>query len=1049
MTYQKLILVAGLLANPLPCLLHGATDIRAAYCFPNGRAWTASVELPQYTLLDIGALGTPIGVNDAGEVLLRDPESRLIKWTWGKIQVLHEPFLHGQQAFLNENGTVVASDYQLMEKRLLYWLHHDNSPSQLDVASHLVGAPSLLQIYGLNDFDTVVFRADAQENLFFVPDTRELLTACAGLTGGGWQVLSRYTYILHADYSITYGGQVFTVADLNNYGDAIGLVQEGGGSSAPGDSNPDEQAYDNTYFSLNVGSVLEFEPMAMSDRGSVLGATWAPTARLVMLDEFGQRTFGPTLAELDTMRPIMSNPDDGMEEIVIGNHYFKRKSESDLNGNPMGMPSPEFFHGYLGDILSSGDAFYGLTATCISRNGRIAGTGMPYDASGETGNQHAFVMVEPLLIPDWDRNGMIDTFDRKFAQRGEPWRFWINDDNDFGELAGSSADDQPGSPVPDGGNEVVDGLRDIVDFFPVLVDVQKILQGIGSVSDISIRIYQADAALRCVLTQLNPREVGAIHKQPGDSTFGTGFSESLAGAHSVQVGPGGFLLPAEFLENCLQHGHGVLLFEAVRATTSPLVMELSYNGTVLLTSTLPLSTSPVRSMMRILNLRDVDPKFSGVTGPWPTQLEDPPNLPDKLLESLRPPIRTLLHIHGFNWTGDEIPAGHAEVFKRFFQTGSLARYIGVSWNGDYGTIDLLGSSFEYNENVVHAFLSAKYLADELQPFSGYNTSIFAHSLGNMVASSAISDFGFRAGNYFMTNAAVPLEAYNGESASRRDMVHPDWKDEGFVSADYSENLLSPNWYRFFSTDDNRSFLRWKDRFQQFSQHSRCYNFYSSGEDVLRTGTGDLPNLIGDVVNNEWVWVFNEMVKGTNTFAANLASDVHGGWGFNRYWMEWVDPGGAAHPPPGSWVAIPPAEADLIDPGELVAEPFFRNFLDGDDDYPDWQDGSWLGGSQAEANARLPVLPLAGADRGAILNHAKILAEAIPAHSEPTGSQPVPVFPLLNNIDLDVVVRDPLFWPVREDTAQRNRWLHSDYLKPALPHVWKFFNLCVTEINRIQ
>jgi hypothetical protein len=80
-------------------------------------------------------------------------------------------------------------------------------------------------------------------------------------------------------------------------------------------------------------------------------------------------------------------------------------------------------------------------------------------------------------------------------------------------------------------------------------------------------------------------------------------------------------------------------------------------------------------------------------------------------------------------------------------------------------------------------------------------------------------------------------------------------------------------------------LKWKDRFENISQSTYCLNLYSSAEDVLRTGSGDLPNLFGDVSDKELVWVFNEMIKGTNTFVANLTGDVRGGWGFNRYWME--------------------------------------------------------------------------------------------------------------------------------------------------------------------
>ena len=127
---------------------------------------------------------------------------------------------------------------------------------------------------------------------------------------------------------------------------------------------------------------------------------------------------------------------------------------------------------------------------------------------------------------------------------------------------------------------------------------------------------------------------------------------------------------------------------------------------------------------------------------------------------------------------------------------------------------------------------------------------------------------------------------------------------------------------------------------------------------------------------------------------------------------------------------------------------FHRFSNGDNDFPNWGDGSWLYSDTMTANANLPGLPLTNANMGLIKNHAKIIAEGIPAHSAPTGSQPIPAFPLLDNVDLDTTVRDSIFWPSRDDPDRRNRWLHSDYLNPSLPHVWKLYNLCVKQINRM-
>jgi len=144
--------------------------------------------------------------------------------------------------------------------------------------------------------------------------------------------------------------------------------------------------------------------------------------------------------------------------------------------------------------------------------------------------------------------------------------------------------------------------------------------------------------------------------------------------------------------------------------------------------------------------------------------------------------------------------------------------------------------------------------------------------------------------------------------------------------------------------------------------------------------------------------------------------------------------------------MPPEEAGTLDPAGLVAEPFFRHFADSDSEYPDWGTGDWLYGQSIDANDHLPALPLLGTGMEQINNHAKILAEAIPSHSAPTGSQPVGNLLLQENINVDSVYRDSHNWPLREDTEKRDRWLHSDYLNPALSCVHGLFQQCVQFIN---
>ncbi len=1023
-------------------LLSGQT-YRAAYSYEFGNAWSAGVELPSYDILDLGPGWIPLDVNDGGAVLMRNETSRLEKWTWGKIETLADPFHLNETAMINNRGTVAASYVDQGTVDFQFWTHGQSSGTFVSGFLPIQVEPHYIGLGGLNDLDQMAIRVDSSSGLFQIPEIISQDTFNFTIPSGPAQTLASYQTITNADFSTTQGGRLYSVYGFNNYGDTIGQLFEKNANTSSSSSG-----YDQIYYSFNIQYMLDFRPTAISDFRSIIGVTEAPLSGMIILDRFGQRPIGPYIPGLEDLNPQISSPLNGLEEIVAGPHYFRRMSERDLWGNLITTPSPDFWYGSINDIIRNRGGWTGLQATCISTAGRIAGTGWKFDSHSGGMRQHAFLLMDPLLVPDWNRNGQIATEDEQFNYTRPPWRFWINDDDDDGPLARSSMDDLPGSPTPDWESPGMDGLRDAVDFFPVMLNLQDILQAIRNFTGFEFRIRQEDSALNLVYTNLHPANVARIHQRNLPAEFGPSKDMPMENAPTVEVTAQGILLNNAFLEGIRDEGRSILLFEARAPTSKPLILEIIHNGKTILTSEMPLSISPVHSMMRILNIRTADPKFDTTDGPWPTSLGNPSNLPDSHLESLTSPIRTLVHIHGVNWTGEEAPSAHAEVFKRFFQSGSNARFIGVTWRGDAGTLDLTNSSFEYNENVIHAFVSAKILANELAPFSGFFTSIFAHSLGNMVTSSLLNDFGFHVGNYFIVNGAVPVESYDGEIKDRRHMVHPDWKDEGFIVPDYAEHLLSPNWHQLFPQDDFRSWLKWKSRFDNVYTSAGCINFYSSGEDVLRTGTGDLPELFADVAEKEWVWVFNEMVKGTSTFAATLAGDVHGGWGFNRHYMNWVDPGGAAHPPPGSWVQMSTSDADFIDLSELIPEPFFRPFDSSDSDFPAWGDGSWLYGSTEEANDHLVEVPVGGATMNLFKNHAKILAEGIPAHSPPVGSQPIQSMRLLDNVDLDKEVRHKDFWPHRDPSERRNRWLHSDYANPALAYVFKLYSLCVNQINKM-
>ncbi|MBP5788191.1 MAG: hypothetical protein J6Y19_10315 [Kiritimatiellae bacterium] len=117
----------------------------------------------------------------------------------------------------------------------------------------------------------------------------------------------------------------------------------------------------------------------------------------------------------------------------------------------------------------------------------------------------------------------------------------------------------------------------------------------------------------------------------------------------------------------------------------------------------------------------------------------------------------------FNVTSNEARGWHSEMFKRFHQSGSDAKFWGVTWYGDEGLVNEL----HYHEDVVNAFEAAGPLADVLRTNATGPLVLMAHSLGNLVVSSAIRDHGLVCEKYFMFNAAVPAEAYDASLWGQR------------------------------------------------------------------------------------------------------------------------------------------------------------------------------------------------------------------------------------------------------------------------------------------
>ena len=147
----------------------------------------------------------------------------------------------------------------------------------------------------------------------------------------------------------------------------------------------------------------------------------------------------------------------------------------------------------------------------------------------------------------------------------------------------------------------------------------------------------------------------------------------------------------------------------------------------------------------------------------------------------------------------------------------------------------------------------------------------AHSLGNMVVSSMIHDYGLEVSKYLMCNSAVPAEAYDISSSLRApQLVHPDWEE-------YPTNSWTASWHTLFKydTNDDRKHLGWPGRFANVIPYA--VNFYSTGDEVLELAADNDIGIFTGITSSfaHHAWHKQELFKGRGIGVGAGATDWSG------------------------------------------------------------------------------------------------------------------------------------------------------------------------------
>ena len=634
----------------------------------------------------------------------------------------------------------------------------------------------------------------------------------------------------------------------------------------------------------------------------------------------------------------------------------------------------------------------------------------------------AYVLVlDGCIVGDYDRKDGFTNYDLSRVYRNKPLRHWINDDDDDGDINEGDGD-IPGlrdpswwgatkyavgiGKEPDYYNGHVDGKCDILDFTPVWVDMGIALQQLttlfegSSASDYVLTLSQPEGAVNVVWTSLTTNNVSQFLTM---SSFEdaetvklteeeTRLPNSMISAMLANRAKGIFLFEGRALGDEYSYGTKYITLRCYRKPYTP------GEGNHLFELKLPISTSPVEDMFRWVDERWV----CGDTNSIPSRTWSPWNNPDDECDG-----RHFIFVHGYAVNAQSARGWAAEMFKRLWQSGSRSKFTAVDWYGNDSEIPgwvpkYGGEAPNYYANVEHAFATASRFATDCASLTGQKI-ILAHSLGNMLVSSAIKDHNLTGySKYYMLNAAVPMEAYDS-GAYAAPMIDHDWRG-------VSNAVYSANWHSLFSEEDGRSSLTWKRRFNGIA---RVVNCYSTTEDTL-----------GNAAINEWLvgrwwrdkyWAMQELNKGTAYAAAapELWMHCEGGWGYNRYYAT------------NTWYVTWPnrrmtdrfrkAISKLTD-DDLKRHPVFRPFDEG-----------WLFTTNTVAPAM--VAPV----------RARILADGIPATSFAAGANS-----LGNNVsgNIDYATLKSGTWPRRD-----GRWLHSDIKKVAFIFNQRFFKRIVEGDNQ--
>lgn len=368
---------------------------------------------------------------------------------------------------------------------------------------------------------------------------------------------------------------------------------------------------------------------------------------------------------------------------------------------------------------------------------------------------------------DNDRNGNLilgASEDKTTAEK--PYRFWLN--NDYDNYADDTYDDQKDHPWTtqslDNSNTVIESQRDLDDLARLHLKVEGIQSALedGSMTlgikwkttisgEPKIRIFKAIEADGGTKYLSDPAEA-ANQMADGRNEIG------------VVQGTSVFDLPVSFWTSTSASSKKHFLFEGLGEGKGELTLVFKRDGVVIGEGgAVFLELLDIRKMYERWKIADAanfpGPDLitaSAVSGV--TSVTDPNSHPfqaawDEDLEDKS----YIVCVHGWRKNYNGARSDEITMFKRLWHRGFKGRYAGYYWPTLTG--GPVGAKFNHSEYRAWKCGTAFKDFIETQLPSAYRKCVIAHSLGNVMIGSALSQ-GLVFDRYALLNGAIPAQCFD-------------------------------------------------------------------------------------------------------------------------------------------------------------------------------------------------------------------------------------------------------------------------------------------------